>query len=520
VKGPSSRQVTYGVGTRLKAPPSAELVDYFRSRLAGVDDHVFTASIDVSLAHVVMLAEESIIPREDAARILKLVLEIKSRGLGLLPLDPEMGDLLPNMENYVILQLGDDVGGKFHTGRSRGDYYVAISRLEFREAALQLMKEILDLRRVILQLAEQHVESLMPGYTHMQHAQPITLAHYLLAFVHEFERDFDRFRTAFDRVNLSPMGLGIIATTSFPLNRQRTAELLGFRGLIRNGRDLSDRDYLLELASAAGILMMHLHKLASDLYNWATSEFGMVRVADEDAVTSSMMPQKTNPVLIEMVRAETGAVYGAIVAAFAILKGSSANNTEVSEADTPGLAALGKARRTLKSVRGMLPRLRFDSARMSALSGQYWSQATDLADILVREVSVSFRQAHRTVGALVSLAYDRGLRPIDVTPAMVDEVALQVLGRRVALDAAKLRQALDPWEGVTHRKLLGGPAPEAVIPAIAEASAQLDANQAALDALVDKLASARETLELTAKEIATTARIAPKGRIRSQARPR
>ena len=497
----ASRQVTYGVGTRLKSPPSPELIDYFRSRLDAVTEHSFDASIDVSLAHVVMLSEERIISEEDAAKILQLLLNMKGQGMKSFPFKPEMGDLLPNVENYVISQLGDQVGGKFHTGRSRGDYYVALSRLEFRHATVQVLQEALNFRRALIDLAQRHVDSLMPGYTHMQHAQPVTLAHYLLAFVHELERDFDRLRAAFDRVNVSPMGLGIIATTSYPLNRERTAELLGFRGLIRNGRDLSDRDYVLELASAAGILMMHLHKLASDLYNWSTSEFGMVRVADEDAVTSSMMPQKANPVLIELVRAETGAVYGWVMAAFATLKGSSANNTEITEADHPGLEALSKSARALQTFRGMLPRLTFNSSRMAALAGEFWTQATDLADLLVRETSISFRQAHRVVGALVSHAYDLSLRPRDVTPAMLDDISARVLGRPVGLDANKLAGALDPWKGVVNRRLVGGPSPEVVTLAITAARSQLATQTAALDQLVNGLAAASSHLEAVARGI-------------------
>lgn len=493
-------KVTYGVGTRLKRPPSPQLVEFFQQHfLAGVDDVAFDASIQVNLAHVAMLCEEAIITRRDASLLLTQFLELLAMGRERFPLDPNLGDLLPNIENYIIGRLGDDVGGKLHTGRSRGDYYVAVSRLKFRHRTVELLRSLLVFRTILLELAGQHVESLMPGYTHMQHAQPITLGHYFLAFVHETERDFARLRAALSRVNVSPLGLGIIGATSFPLNRPRVAALLGFEGLVRNGRDLSDRDYVLELASGSAIQMMHLHKLASDLYNWSTSEFGLVRVADEDCITSSMMPQKVNPVMIEAVRALTGSVYGELMSALSILKGSSANNTEVGEADAPGLRALITTREILDWLGAVLGRLQFDLDLMARRAGEYWTQATDLADVLVREAGLSFRQAHRIVGALVSLSYERGLRPAEVSTEMLDEVALQLLGRSLELPSSTLRRALDPWEGVKGRRLLGGPAPESVRPVIEEARVQWQADQDELAKLERRLAAARHELEEVAR---------------------
>ena len=488
-------QTTYGVGTRLKRPPSDEMVDFFQEvYLAGLDEEAFQVSIDVSLAHVVMLAEEDIISRRDAALLLAELLRLLETGLSGLPIDSHLGDVLPNLENHLIARLGDEVGGRFHTGRSRGDYYVATSRLKFRQAALRLADSMLAFRAVILELAEAHVETLMPGYTHMQHAQAITLAHYLLSVAHQLERDSERLSVAADRANLNPLGLGIIATSSFPLNRDRTAGLLGFRGLVRNGRDLIDRDYVLELASAAAITMIHLHKLATDLYDWSTSEFGFVTIADEDAMTSSMMPQKANPVLLELVRARTGSVIGAVAAGFATLKGSPANNIEASSSDAHGLGALHETQRTLAGFGPVLARLTFDRDRMAALAGSHWTQATDLADLLVREAGISFREAHRVVGAVVKASIDGGVPPREVTTALVDSAALVVLGRPIGLSAGKLAEALDPWLAIHGRRLPGGPAPEVVRPALAAVRRQLDADAARLAAARAELRTAREEL--------------------------
>ena len=503
--GEKSITSTYGIGTRLTAQPSEELLEQFQESLSTVDDAAFDASIEVSLAHIVMLAEEGVITRRDGALLVREVLAIAQLGRAGFLLDPRLGDLLPNMENLIISRLGPDVGGRFHTGRSRGDYYVAIARMKFRRRTLDLLDELLRFRQVLVDLARQHVSTLIPGYTVLQHAQPITLGHYLMASADEAERDFMRLREAYRRVNVSPMGLGIIATTSFPLNRQRVAALLGFDDIVRNGRDLSDRDFVVELAGGAAIVMVHLNKLAADLQEWATSEFAMVRVADADAMTSSMMPQKANPALLEAVQSRTGSVYGSLMATLAILKISTGNTSSTNACDRPGMEAVREAEGTLRMLAASLRRLTFNTGRMEELAGSYWSQATDLADLLVRESELSFRQAHRIVGSLVSLSYERGLRPIDVDAGMVDEAAIRVIGRRLQLQDDKLREALDPRQAVEHRQLIGGPAPEVVTAAIADSVERIGADHRDLADLELRLSSSRESLEQAAEELKAAA---------------
>jgi argininosuccinate lyase len=491
------------VGSRLKKPPSAEMVEFFeRVYLGSLDERSFDASVQVSLAHVVMLGEEGIIPAPDAGAILAELLDIGAAGLGRFPIDPGLGDLLPNLETQLIARIGEEAGGKFHTGRSRGDFYATISRLEFRRAALHLLEEVARFRQALLSLAGRHLKTLMPGYTYMQHAQPITLAHYLAGFVHELERDFDRLWGALTRTNLSPMGLGILSTTSFPLNRARTATLLGFEGMLRNGRDLSDRDYVIETASCAAILMTHLHKLVTDLYEWSTSEFALVRVADEDSMTSSMMPQKSNPALLEDARARTGLVHGSLVATLTVLKGSASNNAEVTVADAPGLRALKDAREALAAFRMVLGRVRFDRQRMARLAGEHWSQATDVADLLVRETGISFRQAHRVTGTLVADAVAAGVAPLAVTPRMLDAAAVKAMGRPLRLPAGRLRQALDPWQGVLNRRLVGGPAPEAMEPVLEDSRGLLTLDLQRLEDLEARLEGRRRELYEAARAMA------------------
>lgn len=492
----SSHRSTYGVGTRLKNPPSEELKSFFsRAYLSGFDEIAFQAVARINLAHTVMLSEVGVISRQEAGQILGAVRAWREAGPAAFPVDPGRGDVLPNTELYILDRLGDFVGGKMHTGRSRGDFYIAYSRLRFRPRALDLLDAALELRRTVLGLAREHVETLMPGHSHLQHAQPVTLAHHLLGFVHMLERDWTRLRAAWDRLNVSPLGLAILATSPYPLDRARTAALLGFDGLIRNGRDLIDRDYAAELASDAAIAMFHLNKLATDLYIWSSQEFGVVRVADEDAMTSSIMPQKANPVVLEQILAECGKVDGDLAGVFATLKGSSAHNVEAAAADAQAIRAIESTTWSLRALGPVLRRIEFDRELLARRAGEHWAQATDLADALVAEAGLSFRQAHHVVGRLVGACLDRGIAPAEVTPALLEEAAEEVLGQRLTLSPAALRAALDPWHAVGVRTLLGGPAPSAVRPLLDDAGGAVETDRADLEAIRARLGSADAMLE-------------------------
>jgi argininosuccinate lyase len=488
-------KTSYGVGSRLKSPPTPEMRAFFQHiYLDHVDAAAFEASVEINIAHVLMLREESIIDRDVAAALLRELLGIRQRGFAAFRFDVGIGDSLPNLENHVIEAIGDRVGGMLHIGRSRGDYYSTLSRMKYRRHLLQLMHDMLDFRQVLISLVQAHTESIMPGYTHLQHAQPITLGYYLCAYVHELERDFARAIDAYERLNLSPLGLGIISSTSYPLNRQRTAGLLGFRALLRNGRDLTDRDYAVETAAVGTNTMLHLHKLATDLYEWATSEFSMVRVDDGDAMTSSMMPQKANPVLLEEVRTKTAMVVGDLMSLVTMVKGSPANNIEQTSGDIPALEAIDRTADALQGFSAFLPRIRFDLVRMERLVAMHWSQATDLADTLVESTPLSFREAHRVVGALVARSIDEGMTPQQVTIENLEDAARSVLQSDVDLRSIDLGAALDPRRALERRVVEGGPAPILVRAAAAEAAKQFGTDAAALANREQDLLRAREGL--------------------------
>jgi argininosuccinate lyase len=495
-------KTSYGVGSRLKRPPSEELEDFFQhTYLDQVDEAAFLWSIEINLAHVVMLAERSIIGRDVAKALLNVLEQLRAGGKAAFTFDVAIGDSLPNLENHVIRALGDRVGGMLHTGRSRGDYYATLSRMKLRRRLLDLAAETLAFRGVLIDLAAGHTQTVMPGYTHLQHAQPITLGYYLCAFVHELERDFGRLMAAYERMNVSPLGLGIISSSPYPLDRQRTAELLGFDGLLRNGRDLTDRDYALEATSAAAIVMMHLHKLATDLYEWSTSEFGVVRVDDRDAMTSSMMPQKAKPVLLEDKRARTAFAIGDVVSVFTVTKGSAANNIEQTDGDIPALDALYRTKAALRIFTAMLPRVRFDVERMRALVSRHWSQATDLADMIVNATPLSFREAHRVVGALVARSLNSGTLPEEITLADLESAAGEVLAERVDLSQVNLHEAMDARKALDRRKFPGGPAPALVEAVVDDARGQWRDDTRLHAGAVAKLETASSRLKQTARQM-------------------
>lgn len=502
VDRPDLRQQTYGVETRLRKSPSAELKRFFdRTYLAGFDQEVFDAAYQLNLAHAIMLVEVGILSPPEGAQIVGVVRELGALGRAGFPTDSAQGDPLPHLENYILGRLGDAVGGKLHTGRSRGDFYVTLSRLKFRARVLPLLRAGLGFRAALLDLANEHVETLMPGYTHGQQAQPITLGHYFLAFVHQQERDFERLEAAYRRLNVSPMGLAILGGSGYPLDRERVADLLGFVGLIRNGRDLSDRDYAAELAAACSIVMMHLHRLATDLFIWSSAEFGFVRVDDSDAMTSSIMPQKANPVLFETALAGTARVHGDLMGVLGSLKGAGSNNTEAGQADGPALRAIEETTWTLEMLGASVGRMHVDRAEMARQAAEHWAQATDLADAIVRSSGLSFRQAHRVVGAVVARALDEHRLPATTTPADVRAAAERVLGTPLELSAEVIASALDPWQGVLARRLLGGPSPDVVRRQIAEGRDQFARDRERVAGLEAALDQARRRLESAADTI-------------------
>ena len=404
------------------------------------DRWIFKADLAVDRAHTRMLLENGIISEKDASLILEGLDQIEEAGIDALNLE-EYEDIHACVESRLIELIGEDAGGRMHTARSRNDEVATCIRIALREELEKLIDKLNDLRRTILLRAEEHLETVMPGFTHLQFAQPTTLAHHLLAHFDALSRDLERLDGVYSRTNRSPLGAAAFASTSFPIDRRRTMELLGFEGLVENSMDaVSARDFLIEAISVSAIIMMHLSRLSEELILWSSQGFDMIELDDTVTSTSSIMPQKKNPDLAELIRAKTGTVNGALTAALTIMKAMPMSYNRDLQELTPHL--IKAVTITATSVSGMERMIRSmkvkrDSMRSKLELGDL--MATDLADALVREKGLPFRTAHKIVGKAVSEGY------------AIEE-----------LDEATLRDVLDPMLSVNKRKVTGGPAPEEV----------------------------------------------------------
>ncbi len=490
---------------RVKEPPSEDLVRYFNlPGLAAELKVAFDPQMQIHLAHTVMLARQGIIANADARAILTALEAIREAGPAGITPDPGLEDLYSHLERALIRQVGPDVGGRMHTGRSRNDLGVTTARLVLRAHALELIDRLLAFLGVLLDLAEQHVETVMPGLTHSQHAQVITLGYYLAALADVVSRDLDRIEAAYGRVNRNPLGAAALTTTGFPLDRQLTTRFLGFDGLVENGYDaIVSRDDVTELAAAVAMLMTDLSRLCEDLWIWSTLEFSYVELADRYSSVSSIMPQKKNPGVIEKLKALSAQAIGDAMAAFAAVKNVSFS--ECGDAQTGGNAplhdALDAAIASLDLCCGFLPTMTIKKERLRHLAAIGYATMTELADTIVREKGMSFRMAHNIVGKTVQRAIDDGKSAIELTTAMLDESSEELFGHPLGLSTEGLRQALDPWENIRVRRITGGPAPEEMARMLGHARERLAGAQDRQDGRHTRVFAARKTLATAVRAI-------------------
>jgi argininosuccinate lyase len=382
----------------------------------------FTASIDFdrrlapydirgSIAHARMLGKCAILPKAEAEKIAAGLEEIGEEiTRGDFRFDQALEDIHMHIERRLIEKIGD-VGGKLHTGRSRNDQVALDLRLYLREAIAEIREAVRGLQAVLVSKAEVHLNTVMPGYTHVQRAQPILLAHHLLAYFEMLQRDRDRLASCLARVNVLPLGAGALAGTSLPIDRAYVAKLLDFPAVAANSEDaVSDRDFALEFLSDCAILAMHLSRLAEELVLWASAEFGFVELPDAFATGSSIMPQKKNPDVAELARGKTGRVYGALISLLTTLKGLPLSyNRDLQEDKEPVFEAADTVRRTLGALSPMIAAISFRVDRMRAAASEGFLNATDLADYLVTK-GIPFREAHEIVGRLVRHCVETGER--------------------------------------------------------------------------------------------------------------
>jgi argininosuccinate lyase len=462
----------------------------FLSSLAG-DERIFAADIAVDRAHVVMLAEQRIVGEDDAGAILSALAEIEDAGHSALP-DGE--DVHEAIEAAVIDRVGPD-GGRMHTARSRNDEVATCIRYRLREDVLGSLSALIGLRGALLEAAQAHTETVMPGYTHLQSAQPTTVAHWLLSYEAAVERDTERLLSAYERINRSPLGAGAFAGTTFDIDRGRTAELLGFDGVMGNSMDaVSARDFLVETVGALATCAVTLSGLAEDLVIFANR--GFVDVADDYASTSSIMPQKKNPDTLELTRGVAGDAVGDLTALLTTLKGlPRAYNRDLQRAGPHAWDAIDAVLEAIKVGGGAVDTAQWNNAALSAAAGEGFSTATGVADLLA-QAGVPFRQAHEVVATAAGAANGTP------TTEQLNEASESVLGDSLwaFLEEEAVAAALDPVQSVASRDSEGGPAPVATADAIQTAEATLDADLPVISELSAALNEAESEL---AAEVAT-----------------
>jgi argininosuccinate lyase len=470
----------------------------FLSSLEG-DERIFAADLAVDRAHVVMLAEQAIVSDDEAAAILDALESIEDAGFDALP---EGEDVHEAIETAVVERVGR-VGGKLHTARSRNDEVATCIRYRLRDDLLSALESVLGLREALADVADAEVETVMPGYTHRQPAQPTTVAHWALSYEGTLARDFERLLAALDHTNESPLGTAAFAGTPFDVDRERTAALLGFDGVVTNAMDASSsRDFLLEAVAALSSVAVTCSGLAEDLVCFATE--GFVEIDDDYASTSSIMPQKKNPDTLELVRATAGDAVGAHQALATTLKGlPRAYNRDLQRATPHAWHAVDSVTEATAVAAGAVATADWPADALEAAAGEGFSTATGVADALAM-AGLPFRTAHELVarvaeqreatdganGEAVSSPPD----PVDVDA--IDAAAREVVGEPLAdlASPAAVAAALDPVESVAQRDSTGGPAPAAVRDALTDVRTSLAADDAAVAERADQFDAAAETL--------------------------
>lgn len=441
------------------------LVDDFHSSIT-FDQRLAVQDITGSIAHATMLGEQSIIPQADADKIvegLKGILADVQAGKIAWMIDAE--DIHMNVETILTQRIGE-AGKRLHTGRSRNDQVALDAHMWAKEACKETVEMIEDLLDAILTIAQDNLHTIMPGYTHMQKAQPITLAHHMMAYAQMFLRDRTRFRNAYKAADVMPLGSGALAGTTYPLNRERVAALLDFSAISQNSLDgVSDRDFVLDYLSAASICMMHLSRFCEELILWNTNEFRFVEMDDGFATGSSIMPQKKNPDVAELIRGKTGRVYGDLMALLTVMKGIPlAYNKDMQEDKEGFFDARDTLVKGLTVFTAMLRTVTFRKDVMERGASGGFTNATDCADYLVKK-GVAFRDAHKVVGELVAHCLNEDKALLDLT---LDELKqFHAAFEQDVFDDLSMKACVE------KRNIPGAPAPEMVQRSIDWTRAQL-----------------------------------------------
>jgi argininosuccinate lyase len=438
-------------GGRFSSGPDAIMQEINAS--IAFDKRLYAQDIQGSKAHAAMLAEQGIISKKDAAEIRRGLEQIQGEiEKGAFTFSTELEDIHMNIEQRLKSLIGE-AAGRLHTARSRNDQVATDFRLYIRDCIDHLDDQMSDVQKALAEKALAHAKTIMPGFTHLQVAQPVTYGHHLLAYVEMLARDRSRLKDARARMNESPLGAAALAGTPYPIDRNATAKTLGFTGPMRNSMDaVADRDFALDALSAAAICAMHLSRLAEEIVIWTSSPFDFVRLSDKFTTGSSIMPQKRNADAAELVRAKPGRILGALTALLMVMKGLPLTYAkDMQEDKQQTFDAIDNLSLALAATAGMVRDMEPNVARMREAAEGGFSTATDLADWLVREVGLPFREAHHVTGTLVAMAEKNKCMLWDLKLA-----DMQKIEKRITADIFKF---ITVEASVASRKVMGGTAP-------------------------------------------------------------
>lgn len=426
-----------------------ELVNTFNSSIS-IDSRMYKEDIEGSLAHVKMLGKQGIIPSEDSKKIVEGLKEILIRiDNGTIQIDKDAEDIHSFVESILTYYIGDE-GKKLHTGRSRNDQVTLDTKLYLKKYIKIIINEILKLHETLLEKANENINTIMPGYTHMQKAQPITFAHHILAYCEMFKRDIGRLFDSYKRLDEMPLGSGALATSTYPIDREFVASELGFSKITLNSLDsVSDRDYAIETLSALSLIMMHLSRFSEEIILWCTGEFNFIELDDSYSTGSSIMPQKKNPDVAELVRGKTGRVYGDLMTLLTVMKGIPlAYNKDMQEDKEALFDGLDTTLLSLQTFNGMIKTMKVKKANMKKSASGGFTNATDVADYLVKK-GIAFRNAHEIVGKIVLHCIDKDIA--------IDDLSMEEFKNFSPIFEEDIYNAIDLLTCVEERSVIGGP---------------------------------------------------------------
>ena len=431
-----------------------ELVNTFNASIS-IDSRMYKEDIIGSLAHVKMLGRQGIISSKDSEKIVNGLNEILKRiENGVIDIDNASEDIHSFIESTLTYYIGDE-GKKLHTGRSRNDQVALDTKLYVKKYLIVVANQVLNLQTVILNKAKENINTIMPGYTHMQKAQPITFAHHIMAYAEMLKRDYGRLLDCYDRMNEMPLGSGALATSTYPIDRNFVSNELGFNNPTINSIDsVSDRDYAIEALSALSLIMMHLSRFSEEVILWCTGEFNFVELDDAYSTGSSIMPQKKNPDVAELVRGKTGRVYGDLMTLLTVMKGIPlAYNKDMQEDKESLFDGLDTVLLSIQTFTGMLDTMKIKKDVMNKAASGGFTNATDVADYLVKK-GEAFRNAHEIVGKIVLYCIDEN--------KAIDDLSLDEFKSFSPFFEEDVYKAIDLITCVEGRSVMGGPSSSSV----------------------------------------------------------